>query len=272
MSTEMTTTKKKNEVAKAPDAPAPAEGPQFLALQEGSAVAEALEANVASGEQIEISDLTTVSVPSGGSTVWQFEDVDGDVTTEELRGLMVYYGAAGTLWPSEEPGDAMPVLVTHDMKKAYRVGDDLGDIDPKILEKCRNEDGSYDWLKLPYNQFGSSSKGRGKRCKDQRMVCLLREGDTFPLLVRVPPASLKGVTKFVKKLNVPFFQCVVAMTLSKEKNKAGQPYAEIRIRRVGVVDRETGLKAKSLYADALGEAIRAIAVSRPETTDQDDLE
>jgi hypothetical protein len=246
---------------------------KFLALRPGSEVAEALEANLSTGETVTVGDLTTVPIPSQGVTQFTFEDLEGEISTPTITGALVYYCPFGVLWPYEEPSDnAMPLLVTHDLRVAHKKGDEYGDLDREAIEACRLSDGTYDWQKLPYNKYGSAARGKGKRCKEQRYMCILREGDTFPLLVRISPGSLRNVTSFIKKLTVPYWRTVVELSLEKTKNDGGQPFSRVKIRLVEKLDATVGAAIKSTYTERLEEAVQMAAEQSAVDSGQDDLE
>lgn len=245
----------------------------FLALQPGSDVSEALTANLVEGESMMIGDLTVVKTPTSGSTKWTIEDVTGEVVTDAITGILVYYGPHGVLWPSNESVEGTkPLLVTHDLKIARKIGDDYGDLDEAAIEACRNDDGSYDWKALPYNQFGTGKNGIGKRCKEQRLMAILRESDAFPLLIRAQPGSLKSVTTFIKKLPCAHFRAIVELKLEKAQSKGGQAYAMIKPRLVAQLTKEQGEVVKTMYTENLGEAIRNAALQADFNSGQDDLE
>jgi len=167
----------------------------------------------------------------------------------------------GTLWGSEEPqGKVSPVLVSYDLMTAVRVGDDLGDIDPDVLESCRTGDRTYDWTRLPYNQYGTSRSGRGKRCKESRLMAILRADEAWPLLVTAGPGSLKTVTPFVKRLAVPHYRAVVSLTLDRVENAGGQPYSQIVPKYVGAITKEEGDIVRRLYTEPLSRVSSQIDV------------
>lgn len=250
---------------------------RFLALRPDSDIAEALEANLANGERIKETDLTRVKIPSGGVTKWTVSSIKGDEVLDELVGVLVHYSPRGVLWPSQDPGNALPVLVSDDLRTARRVGEDLGDLDSEILDAMAiDDDGKlYDWRGSDergpnkYNDFGSGKNGVGKRAKESRMLGLLREGDAFPLLISAAPGSLKTVVPFVKKLTVPHFRAIVSLKLEKLKSKGGQDYARIVPTMVGEISREEGARIKQLYTEPLRTVVANIM---PEAREYDDGE
>jgi hypothetical protein len=59
----------------------------------------------------------------------------------------------------------------------------------------------------PHNAFGSAPNGKGKACQDSKRVAIVPaanvDNDVFggPMLLRVPPASLKELRSYADKLN-----------------------------------------------------------------------
>ncbi len=227
----------------------------YPVLNADSDLAEAMRANLQS--PINEADLVRVPTPAGGGTQWVVPTVSGEERTKALTGIIVYYGPRGVLWPSEDVGSSPPLLVTNNLITAQRVGDDYGDIDPEELEKYADGNGGYDWVRLPWNQWGTGKKGIGKRCKESRLLFLLREGEPFPILVRAQPGSLKTVRPFVEmRLPVPYWRAVVELTLEKRTSKAGPEYSQIVPRLVGTLTREQGELVKVRYTDEIARMIR----------------
>ena len=194
------------------------------------------------------------AAPLGGATNWSI-DVDGNSETcDEIVGLLVGIGKRGYLWPSEDPTEQRPVLESRDLLIARRLSDDLGSsIDPKALEKYRVGDRTYDWVAISTSpEFGfGSARGGAKRVKEQRVLAILREGDTWPVLVTVGPGSLPIWTPFQKRLKVFHYEAVVGLRLQKAKGKGGQPYSQIVPRLVATISEEEGEVARKLYTEPL---------------------
>jgi hypothetical protein len=226
----------------------------FAALRPGSRQIRIIEANL-EGEPIQIQDLVRVKTPAGGGTKWNVEIAGNTETCDEIVGLLVAIAKQGTLWPSEDPTDQRPVVVTNDLMVGYRVSDDLGSIDPAALEKYRIGDRRYDWHALstsPEFGYGAARGGAGKRVKESRVLAILRDGETWPILVTVGPGSLQNWMRFQKTGLASFhYECVVGLRLEKAKGKNGQPYSQIVPRMVGVISEEEGEIASRIYTDPL---------------------
>ena len=229
------------------------EGSKYAALRPDSDVRAALLANLAPGETISSSDLPRVKTPAGGGKVWSWVDAgNNDQSAKSIDGILCYYGVRGTLWGTDEVTKGVqPVLVSYDLQTAIRVGDDLGDLDADVLETCRTGDRTYDWTRLPQNQYGSGRNGVGKRCKESRLLAILREGEMWPLLVTAGVGSLKTVCPFVKRLPVAHFCAVVSLTLEKVESSGGIDYSQIVPKLLGTVSKAEGEIVRRLYTEPL---------------------
>lgn len=244
------------------------------ALRADSRQMRIIEANL-DGEPMQEQDLVRVKTPSGGGTKWLVPVNGNDEPCDEIVGLCVGIAKRGVLWPQDDPTDQRPVIVTNDLLVGYRVSDDLGTIDPKALEKYRVGDRRYDWVALsssPEFGYGSARGGAGKRCKESRIVAILREGDVWPILVTIGPGSLRGWLPFAKRMPSFHYECVVGLRLEKAKSSGGQPYSVIVPRIVGQVSEEQGEVARRIYVEPLKRIFNAPpsgAVVTPEAHDDE---
>lgn len=239
----------------------------YLALRPDSDLRTALAENIDPDEGITEKSLIKVPTPAAGSTNWTVDEVDGEKTYKDLQGILVYYGKGGVIWPSNDPKPGtLPYLRTDDCRTAYQVGEDSGDLDLDVLEKFSNGDGTYNWKGLvdgpnaPFG-FGTGKSGSGKRAQEYRVLCILRKGDAFPLLVRAKPGSLKNVSDFINKLTaagIPYFRAIVSLTLEKTQNQGGQPFSRIVPKLIGKLDAEAGAKVKELYSAPMAAAVKHV--------------
>jgi hypothetical protein len=246
-----------------------AKNSKFAVCKPGGDLIEAMAENSIAGDKFSFNDLPKTKVPTGGETEWKIASVAGSEVVKEIRGVLVFYGKAGTLWALDKMAEgAKPLLISNDLKDCVQISDDFGDLDQAAIEECfthQDEAGKnhYDWEKLPYNQWGSGKNG-GKRCKEQRLLCILRENDLVPVFLRVPPASVTGVHDFVKRLTLQtqrrHYESIVTLTLEKAVNKEGTPYSTVKIIGNGFVSKEEGQFFKAMYTDSLSYAMKDAAV------------
>lgn len=96
----------------------------YPALRPESRQIRIIEANL-DGEPMREQDLIRVRTPLGGATQWSV-DINGNlVSCDEITGLLVGIAKRGVLWPSDDPTEQRPVVVTNDLLVGYRVSDDL---------------------------------------------------------------------------------------------------------------------------------------------------
>jgi len=225
----------------------------YPSLSPNSRQAQIILANL-DGEPMNEQDLISVPTPAGGGTVWNIDNNGNVESTDEIVGLLVAIGKKGTLWPKDDPSEMRPVLQSNDLLVGYRTGDDLGDIDPKALEKYRVGDRRYDWAALsasPEFGYGSGKSGTGKKVKESRRLAILRQGETWPILVTIGPGSLRSFLPFAKRLPDFHYACVIGLKLVKVKSSGGQPYSQIVPRLVGTISPEQAEVARVTYTEPL---------------------
>ena len=237
---------------------------RFIALDPANTRLQAFKANLAaSGESMGPGDLIRVKTPSGGGTKWEVSDgLGSSEMVDAITGVLVLYQPCGVLWPSEELSEGQkPVLRTFDLQTAEQVGPIPDDM-LETLAKYKIGERTYNWRDLPYNQFGSGKGGFGKRCKEQRMMFILRENDAFPVWLTVQPGSLKIVTGFIKKLagECPYWQSIVELKLIKDRSTGGQPFSSIVPRLVGKLSDEDAARVKEEYTDTLAKLIGRLEI------------
>jgi hypothetical protein len=233
----------------------------YPALSPTSRQARIIQANL-EGEPMREQDLIRVPTPAGGGTMWSIDNQGNVETTEEIVGLLVAEGRRGTLWPKDDPSDMRPVIQSHDLIIGYRTSDDLGDCDFKALEKYRIGDKKYDWTALSTGpEFGWGSGkggGRSRKVKESRVLAILRDGETWPMLITVGPGSLANWLPFRKRMPSFVYECVIGLKLQKIKNAGGQPYSQIVPRIVGTISEEQGEVAHKVYHAPLTAMFNAV--------------
>lgn len=244
----------------------------YLALQSDGDAREAMLANLGDSASLTESDLKRVKIPSGGGTKWTIPSVSGDEMVDEIEGILAAICPRGVLWPQEEPKQGtLPLLRTDDLKIAYRVGPDNGDVKPDDLEKYHivgsAEPPLYNWEAMTGDGglfgFGSGKGGHGKRAKEQRVLFILRERDMFPLVITVQPGSLKAMKQFIVGLTaegIPHYRAVVGLALKKETSAGGQMYSQIVPRLIGQLTPEQGSIVRRDYTERLKDLARRMTV------------
>ena len=182
---------------------------QFMVLADAANAIEALRSNL-EGEVLSPMDLDRVSVPAGGGVNWIIPTLDGDENTPEVVGVIVAVQNCRAYWSSEFGGGGTPPdCVSEDAHTG--MGDPGG--------SCRL---------CPMAEFGSDSRGKGQACKQIKRIFILRPTSMLPLVVNLPPTSLRPATRYLLRLagsGLKYQGAVTRITLEKTKNSDGIAYS-----------------------------------------------
>lgn len=230
----------------------------YLALADGGEIAEAMAANLGEGAALKESDLTRIRIPSSGGTHWTIPGLIQDEVVPSIEGILVYQCCRGVLWAGEEPEEgSLPLMVTNDLKIGRLVDDNppqefLDEIEPHRI----GDTDTYNWTDLPQNQWGTGKNGSGKKCKEQRVLFILREVEPLPLVVTIQPGSLKNWQQFIvalTKAGIPYWRAAISLSLEKDKSETGVAYSKVVPNLIGTLTREQGDVIRSKFTEAMRE-------------------
>ena len=189
-----------------------------------------------------------VKIPSGGGLAFELpgEEEDETESATELIGVILDHNPVNAYWANKfAGGNEQPDCSSFDGKQG--VDRETGEI--KDCASC------------PYNQFGSDDKG--KACKNVHRVFILREGNPIPMVLSLPPTSLKYIRDYIaKRIILKGFRCwqvVTKITLKKEKNADGIIYSRAVFTFVGKLSPEKAKEAESMK-DCVKQQYRQLAV------------
>lgn len=154
-------------------------------------------------------------IPSGGGLTFEIgEDDDIDVT-KEIVGIIVDHHPVNAYWGSVYGGGNQPPdCSSMDGKQGTIYGD---------CKTCQ------------YNQWGSDVATGGKLCKNQHRIYILREGASLPILLTLPPTSLKAFGSYLSKRILERSKLprhvLTKIGLKKVANNAGIAYSEVTFTR-----------------------------------------
>ena len=222
------------------------------------------DADFSSEELAEDTDGLTMSfprikIPAGG--VLQFELPTGDPQHPDysptLTGVILYNHASCAYWPEgdEYNDDVPPLCSSVDGKQGY--GEPGG-----VCETCA------------LSQFGSASNGRGKACKNMRVLYLLRSGEFMPLAINLSPTSISPFREFLNQgfvfRNRATYGSLVEIGLKRQTNPEGKDYSVATFKRLGDFHGDQ-LASVRKYAFSFREQIRGMNRQRIEAKrEQDD--
>jgi len=214
--------------------------------------------NIAASEDMYGLSVTfdRIRIPTGGSTTFEVPIDDTNFKPEkELICVIVDHHAARTYWKERSQNQA-PDCASPDGVS--------GTASP--VSGLEWAGSSRHCADCPLDAWGSDG-GRGKACKELRRLYLLRPGDTFPLLLTLPPTSLLNFGNYLGKRVLPtglrLYQVVTRITLERVVSKAGNPFARACFTLVGRLNDETA-QAVAAYAKQIQALTRGRA---PEADD-----
>ena len=200
-----------------------------------------------------------VTVPAAGGTTFELPgELPGETdAVKEFTGVILYHHLANAYWPegSEYDDNVPPFCQSFDGKQGY--GEPGG-----VCEACA------------LSQFGSASNGRGKACKNMRVLYLLRSGEFMPLAINLSPTSISPFREFLNKgfvfRNRATYGSLVEIGLKRQTNPEGKDYSVATFKWLGDFHGEQ-LAAVRKYALSFREQIRGMNRQRIEAKrEQDD--
>jgi len=206
------------------------------------------------GEQISPADLTRIHVPAGGGTTWEVPTPDGDSESlKAIEAVIVHIARRRAYWPGSTPTGEPPACTSADCVTGKGAPGGPCDECPLNLFKSARK--------------GDGGAGRGKACKESKLLFVLRSGHQLPEVVVAPPGSLKIMRQFQFNMDRPYWTYVTRLELTKVQNKDGIAYAQIKPARVGILSQEQvdGIRA---YAQQMEAVFGQVAVDRSDVDDE----
>lgn len=120
----------------------------------------------------------------------------------------------------------------------------------------------------PHNVFGTGAGGKGKACSDSRRVAVAASGTpNEPMLLRVPPASLKNLAEYARLLGekgIPEMHCVV----TRLKFESGESSPKLVFIPKGFLDDEAfALAEEAIESDIVQQILGLAPVPEEETAE-----
>ena len=198
-----------------------------------------------------------VKIPSGGGLSFELsgDDPDNPETAQTLTGVIVHHHPVNVYWE-------------HDFDGAGGLPD------------CSSPDGHHgihaktgevlDCASCPYNQFGSG-KGNSKACKNTHRVYLLRENEPLPILLTLPPTSLRAFKDYLAKRLIMkgkrSTDVLTSIKLKREKNADGIAYSACVFTKAGDLTPDQIAAVKPVAAWVKGIAARVPVEQKPAGSD-----
>ncbi|MDE6641747.1 MAG: hypothetical protein K2K63_14625 [Acetatifactor sp.] len=193
-----------------------------------------------------------IKIPSGGNLVFEIptDDPENPNYEKTIEGVLIFHHDANAYWPegSEYDENTAPLCSSLDGKQGI------------------GEPGGHCAM-CAMNQYGTASEGRGKACKNMRMLYLLQSGECVPIQISLPPTSLKPFKTFINQAFLlrrrPSYGSVIQIGLRKE-NTGGNDYSVATFRLIENFEGEQLAQIRS-YAEGFKEQIKLTLKQRAET-------
>lgn len=184
------------------------------------------------GDEINQGDLERIKIPSGGGQFWEIPALEGTQSEKEFNAIIVAWKKSRSYWEDK-----------------YSGGGEKPD--------CRSTDGVYG-IGHPGGECAKCHLAKWEddnppACVDQRVLFLLFEDSTLPVLFVLPPTSIPVMRKYFVKLTsrkIPHWAVVTQFKLEKVTNPAGQPYSRVIPTLANVLNAEERARMGQ-YADLI---------------------
>lgn len=200
-----------------------------------------------------------VKIPSGGGLSFELsgDDPDNPETAQTLTGVIVHHHPVNVYWEHDFDGaGGLPDCSSPDGKHGLNAK--TGEV--------------LDCASCPYNQFGSG-KGNSKACKNTHRVYLLRENEPLPILLTLPPTSLRAFKDYLAKRLIMkgkrSTDVLTSIKLKREKNADGIAYSACVFTKAGDLTTDQIAAVKPVAAWVKGISSRVPVEQKPAGSDSD---
>jgi hypothetical protein len=145
------------------------------------------------GQDVNEFSLARVRMPSGGGSSWEVPTLGGTESMKELQGVVVFSKQSRSFWSNPyQGGNEPPDCSAPDAKHAIASeGVEIpatldGETNRLLCDTCK------------FSEWGSSETGskRGQACRLTRQLFLIVPDRMLPLVVSLPPTSLKRASAY----------------------------------------------------------------------------
>jgi len=211
----------------------------------GAAMAEEME-----GLQL---SFPRVKIPSGGGLAFEVpgDDPENPDAEKELVGVIVDHHPVNAYWADKYAGANNPP--------------DCSSMDGKV---GMDQDGNRKPCNsCPMNEWGTAEDERGKACKNMHRLYIIREGEMLPLLLTLPPTSLKNLSDYIAlrvvSKGMRSYGVVTKVSLKKAQNAGGINYSQAVFALAGKLA-PAQVSAMTEYSQGIRTITRQLAVGAEE--------
>lgn len=214
-------------------------------LSDPQGVAEVMEVNL---EGIAAS-FPRIKFPSGGMLAFEVPSEEGSDVAKELVGVVIDQVSTNTYWSKKYDGQ-------NNQPDCFSADGKIGTRTPVATLPWSGS--TMECSRCPLNQYGSGDDGKGKACKNNRKLYLVREDEILPVEILIPPSSLKAWNTYTIALTSkvkPIDGVVTRIKLKKATSAGGIEYSEAVFQKVAELTPQEREAIRG-YARGLRSAIR----------------
>src|SRR5690606_33879575 len=204
-----------------------------------------------------------VKIPSGGGLAFEIPLDDDEVdTVKEIVGVIVDHRRVDAYWPAAFAGQRQPPACSSMDGKTGIAAPDADVAWSGRTQAC---------AECPLNQWGSDeSGGGGKACKNMVRIYIVREGDVFPLMLTLPPTSIRNWANYLAKRvlakGLRPHQVVTRIGLKREQSRGGIAYSQANFKLVGVLPQDAQDKMAA-YSQSIKRVTRGLSITSEDYED-----
>jgi hypothetical protein len=194
-----------------------------------------------------------VKIPSGGGLAFEVpgDDPENPDTVKEIIGIIVDHHPVNAFWGEKYAGQNNPP--------------DCSALDGKVGLTLDGQ--QLPCNSCPHNAWGSAEDGRGKACKNMHRLYILRDGDFLPLLLTLPPTSIKNFADYIAKRVLAkrrrSYDVITKVTLKKAVSGGGITYSQAVFSLAGMLHQDIAKKMAE-YSAGIKAVTRNIEVAGDE--------
>lgn len=172
-------------------------------------------------------------VASGGGKSFEIltGDEESDTSVTKITGVVIHSHKCNAYFDENASGEP-PICSSIDGK----YGTNRESKETSRCECC------------PLNQFGTSSKGSGKACKNMIRLYIMTEVSPIPLVLSLPPTSIRAWQNYRIGVLAPRAlkpaDVVTEFTLTPQTSKAGIKYSMVNMKLAGKLSPEAAETAR----------------------------
>ncbi len=214
-----------------------------------------------SSRRVRVFDLERASLPGGkGKPSWIVTGgPEGEEFRDEITGIIIGIRDWRTWWKdSFGEGTKGPPSCSSD--------DAISGHGDRSLDGSDGH-GTHDCLTCQWAQFGSARKkeggGRGQDCSERRAIFLLTQETIYPMLLILPPTSIKLIDSYRMALEgrmKPLYLYEVSLGIEKDKNADGVDFSKIILKRDRILSPEQ-LKRLQQVSESFSKTMSATSAS-----------